>query len=123
MLAALWSESVREPEEVFLVDRVQHRDGRPLDDFVLKSGNRERALLAIRLRYVDPPRWLCPIHSLMEPGVQVHDLAIKVSLVGSPCQPIHARGRVLLQFGERVCEVVDADMMKECSELLLLPLP
>ena len=76
------SESIRKPEEVFLVDRIQHRDGRPLDDFVLKSGNRERALLAIRLRYVDPPRWLCPIHSLMEPRIQVHYLVIEICLVG-----------------------------------------
>src|SRR6266478_3237742 len=49
--AAPWSEPIREPEEVLLVDRVQHRDGRPLDDFVLKGGDRERALPAIRLRY------------------------------------------------------------------------
>jgi hypothetical protein len=50
-------DSVREPEEVFLVDRVQHRDGRPLNNFVLKGGYRERALLTIRLRYVDPSGW------------------------------------------------------------------
>ena len=57
MRAASWSESIREPEEVFLVDRVQHRDGRPLNNFVLKGGYRERALLTIRLRYVDPSGW------------------------------------------------------------------
>jgi hypothetical protein len=49
MLAALRSEPVREPEEVFLVDRVQHGGRRPLDDLVLEGGNRERALTAIRL--------------------------------------------------------------------------
>jgi hypothetical protein len=48
-------ESVREPEEVFLVDRVQQRDHRPLDDLVLKGRDRERALPAIRLGDVDPP--------------------------------------------------------------------
>jgi hypothetical protein len=37
MLAALRSESVREPEEVFLVDRIQDSDSRPLDDLVLKG--------------------------------------------------------------------------------------
>jgi hypothetical protein len=55
VLAAFRSEPIREPEEVFLVDRVQHCDGRPLDDFVLKGGDRKRALAAIRLRYVLPP--------------------------------------------------------------------
>ena len=55
MRAALRSEPIREPEEVFLVDRVQQRNHSPLDDLVLKSCNRERALPAIRLGDVDPP--------------------------------------------------------------------
>ena len=42
VLAALGSEPVREAEEVFLVDRVQQRDHRPLDDLVLKGRDRER---------------------------------------------------------------------------------
>jgi Transposase domain (DUF772) len=37
MRAPPGSESIREPEEVFLVDRVEQRDRRPLDDFVLQS--------------------------------------------------------------------------------------
>src|ERR1700720_3875824 len=47
--------SVRETEEVFLVDRVQQRDHRPLDVLVLKARNREGALPAIRLGNIDPP--------------------------------------------------------------------
>ena len=46
------TEPVREPEEVFLVDRVEHRDRRPLDDLVLQRGNRERTLFSISLQYV-----------------------------------------------------------------------
>ena len=38
VLAAPRSKSVREPEKLLLVDRVQHRYRRPLDDFVLKRG-------------------------------------------------------------------------------------
>src|SRR6516165_7182661 len=56
MRAASRSESVREPEEVFLVDRVQHRNHRSLNDLVFESGDRERALSAIRLRYVHTRR-------------------------------------------------------------------
>jgi hypothetical protein len=37
-----------ESEEVFLVDRIEHRNRRPLDDLVLQGGNRKRALPAIR---------------------------------------------------------------------------
>ncbi len=49
VLAALGAEPVREPEEILLVDRVQHRGGRSLDDLVFESGNRDWALSAIRL--------------------------------------------------------------------------
>src|ERR1700741_111419 len=54
MRAAPRPEPVRDAEEVFLVDRVQQRDHRPLDDLVLQGGDRERSLSAVRLRYVDP---------------------------------------------------------------------
>ena len=57
MLAALWSESIREAEEVFLVNRVQDSDGRPLDDLVLKGGYRECALPTVRFGYVNTPGW------------------------------------------------------------------
>ena len=48
MLSALWSEPVREPEEVFLVDRVQHRYHCPLDYLDFERSHSERALAAIR---------------------------------------------------------------------------
>src|SRR5260370_22503442 len=40
MLAAPGSKPIREPEEFFLVDRVQRCGGRPLDNFVLQRGHR-----------------------------------------------------------------------------------
>ena len=52
---AAWPKSVAESEEVFLVDSIQHRSGRSLDDFVLEGCNRQRALPPIRLRNVYPP--------------------------------------------------------------------
>ena len=53
--AASGSETVREPEEIFLVDRVEHRDRRSLDNLVLQRGNRDRALPAVRLGYIHSP--------------------------------------------------------------------
>src|SRR5262249_7549933 len=44
VLAALGPEPVRKSEEIFLVDRVQHRGGRSLDDFVFQSTHRNRPL-------------------------------------------------------------------------------
>ena len=39
-----------------VIDRAQHRSRGPLDDLVLKGGDRDRALPTIRLGYVNPPR-------------------------------------------------------------------
>jgi hypothetical protein len=54
MRTASGPEPIREPEEIFLVDRVQHLNNRTLDDFVLQRRDAERALPTIRLWYVVP---------------------------------------------------------------------
>ena len=100
VLAALGSESVREPEEILLVDRVQHRDRRPLDDLVLKGGNRKWALPAVRLRDIPTSGRLRPIRSPLDPSVQVLDPAIEVCLVVLPCQPIHTGRGISLECEE-----------------------
>ena len=55
MRAAPGPEPIREPDEVFLVDRVEHHRRCPLHDLVLKGRDRQRALPSIRLRDVNPP--------------------------------------------------------------------
>ena len=52
--AASRSESIRESEELFLVNRIQHLDRRPLDNLVLQRSDGERALPTVRFGYVDP---------------------------------------------------------------------
>src|SRR5437016_4466104 len=101
VLAALGPEPIREAEEVFLVDRVQHRAYRLLDNFVLECSNRDRALLAVSLRYVLSSRRQSPICSPMDPSGQVLDLAIEVRFVVLPCQPIHTGCSVSLESEER----------------------
>src|SRR5437016_11579202 len=123
VLAALGPEPIREAEEVFLVDRVQHRACRLLDDLVFECGNCERALLTISLRYVMSPRRQSPICSPMDPGVQVLDLAIEVCLVVLPCQPIHTRCGISLEGEQCHSQEFDADMVEERGEPFLLPLP
>src|SRR6266568_376343 len=118
-----WPEAIRDAEEVFLVDRVQQRDHRPLDDLVLQRGDRERALSSVRLGYVHSPVRQRPIRSPLDPVVQVLELVLEVCLVVLPRQPIHAGCSVLLEFEERPFEQVDADMMEERGEPLLLPFP
>jgi hypothetical protein len=71
MRAASWPESIPDAEEVFLVDRVQQRDHRPLDDLVLQRGDRKRALSSVRLGYVHSPVRQRSIRSPLDPVVQV----------------------------------------------------
>ena len=59
----------------------------------------------------------------MDPVVQVLEIALKVCLVVLPRQPVHARGGIRLEFEERLPEQVDAEVVEERGEPLLLPLP
>jgi hypothetical protein len=121
VLAALGPESIREPEEVFLVDRVQHGDGCPLDDLVFKSSDRERALPPIRLRYIPPPGRQCPIRSSLDPRVQIFNPVIEVCLVVLPRQPIDAGGCLSPESEESGPQSFLAEMVKERREPFLLP--
>ena len=104
-------------------DRAQHRSRGPLDDLVLKGGDRDRALPTIRLGYVNPPRRSCPIRSPMDASIQILEIALKVLLVVPTCQPINPRCSILLEFKECLCEVINTDVMEARGEPLLLPLP
>jgi hypothetical protein len=53
--------------------------------------------------------------------VQVLEIALEVCLVVLPIQTIYARCCVLLEFAERLVEQVDANLVEERSEPLLLP--
>lgn len=97
MLAPPWSEAVAEPEEVFLVDRVQHLDQRALDDLILQRRDAERARSAIRLRHERPPRRLCSIRSPMNTAVQVLEPALDILAVVAPCHLVHASRRLAFQ--------------------------
>ena len=54
VLTALRPEAIAEPEELFLVNAVQHRNGRSLDDLVFERRHRQRPLSPVRLRNVRP---------------------------------------------------------------------
>ena len=54
VLAALRPEPIAEPEELFLVNAVQHCNGCSLNDLVLERRDRQGPLSSVRLRYVRP---------------------------------------------------------------------
>jgi hypothetical protein len=114
-------ETVAEPEEVFLVDGIQHRCRRPLDDLVLQRCDRERALPPVRLGNVYAPGRQCPVCPSMDPSMQVLKIALEVLLVVPPRQPVHTNGCILFKFVECLVEQIVADVVEERDEPLLLP--
>src|ERR1700693_223401 len=58
----------------------------------------------------------------MDPCVQINELSLKVCRIGLPRQPVHSRGGVALEREERLPEQIDAEVVEERGELLLLPL-
>src|SRR3954449_1316894 len=69
VLAAPGPKTVREPEEVFLIDLVQYGGGCSLDNLVLKRRHGERSLPSVGFRYIPTPGWLRPVRSPMNPGM------------------------------------------------------
>jgi hypothetical protein len=59
----------------------------------------------------------------MNPLMQISEVSVKVCFVGPPRQSIDARGGIALKREERHPECIDADVVEERGELLLLPLP
>jgi hypothetical protein len=53
--------------------------------------------------------------------MQVLKLTLEVRLVVHPRQSIHARRGILLEFEVRLFKQLDADVVEERGELLLLP--
>ena len=123
MWSAPGTEPVREPEEVFLVDGVQHHDGSALDDLVFQGGDRQRPLPPVRLRYVRPAGRLGPLCSPVNPSVQIFEPRLKLCLVVLPRHAVHAGGGVTPEGEERLPEQVQAEVVEERGEPFPLPLP
>src|SRR5262245_31054700 len=75
----------------------------------------------VRLWYVYAPARQCPICSPMDPTMQVLELAPEICLVVLPRHSIHTRRGVAFKFEERLSEKIDADVVEERGEPLLLP--
>src|ERR1700692_2340697 len=58
----------------------------------------------------------------MDPCVQINELSLKVCRIGLSRQPVRSRGGVALEHEERLPEQIDAEVVEERGELLLLPL-
>src|SRR5260221_14081637 len=119
MRTASGPEPVRDPEEIFLVDRVQPLDHRTLDDLVLQRCYAERAAAAIRLWYVMPARRLRPVGSSMSPAVKIGELAREILAVFLPCHAVYTGRRIPLQPRVGAVKKPGIDMVKERGEPFL----
>jgi len=111
MLTAPGSESVRTSEEVFLVDRIEHRDHRFLDDLVFQSGNPQGTLLAPRLRYEPSPDGQRPVGATLDPCVQVLEVALQSRHIVLPRLAVDPGCSIALERHERVPQLVDRDVV------------
>jgi hypothetical protein len=57
----------------------------------------------------------------MDASMQVLEIALEVLLVIRPAQAIYARCGIFLKVEERLVEQIDADVVEERGEPLLLP--
>jgi hypothetical protein len=93
VLTAPRPESVREPEEVFLVDRTEHHDHRALDDFVFQGSDSQRALFAVLLQDEPSLDGQRPVRAASDSCVQTLEVALQFRLVVLPRQPHPRRER------------------------------
>ncbi len=123
MRAAPRPKSVREPNEVRLVNGVQDRDDGALDQLVLQRGNPERSLPPIRLRDVRPPDGLRPIRSPREAGHEVLEICFQRLPVVPPRLAVHTWGRVSLEREIGVPQSLDSRHVVQKRGEPLLPVP
>ena len=90
VLATPGPEAIREPKEVFFVDRIQHLRRGPLDDLVFQRRDPPAGAAARPPSQCTPPRRQCSVRAPVDPGVQIHDLAIEV-LPRRPATSAHPR--------------------------------
>lgn len=95
------SETIREPEKVFLIDRIEYGDHRALEDLVFQSGDPEWALLAARLRYEPAPDGQRPIRSTVNSVMQPVKVALQCCLVVLPRHAVYAGSGTALERQER----------------------
>jgi hypothetical protein len=123
MLAASWSDPVRESEEIRFLDGVQHLDRRTLDDFVFQRRDSERSLPPVGLRDIHPTHRLRPIRSSLQPIGKILEIPFQFLTVVLPCLPVDARRGFLLQsevgHAQRF-QVVDVVQKRREPQLLIL---
>src|SRR5260370_12102178 len=114
-------ESVRRAFEVGLVNLVEDRHHRLLDDLVLQCCDAQGALPPIGLRYVDSSRRSCSIRSTMYSTVQIVESIFQSGFILLPSHAIDSRRSLTLQNVEALAEESDVEVVEQSGEPFLLP--
>ena len=109
-------EPVAEPQEVALVDGVEHPGDRLLDNLVLQGGYAERTHPPVTLGYPSPLRGLRPVAPAVNAGVEVRDAVLQVLAVARPRLAVHAGGRVMLQGMVRIPQQARRHVVQKIRE-------
>src|SRR6516225_8006281 len=116
MLAAPWSETIRETPKVLLVYLIEDCDHSLLNNLVLQSRDPERPLPTARFRNVHSPRWLRSISAPVDPAVQISELTLQPGLILQPRDSVHPWGGFSLQGVKAVPEQLHRLPVQHSSE-------
>jgi hypothetical protein len=122
MRAASRSESIREADEVRLVDAVQHLHDGTLQDLVLQRRDTERPQAPVSLRDIRPPSRPSSVAPTMDPFVQIPKVLFEVLPVGPPRHAVHPRSSASAQSLIRRPQAIDVHVVQERGEPCLLVL-
>ena len=110
------SESVREAEEVHLVDGVEHFGHGPLDNLVFQNRHTDGPRAPIRLGEMHPTYGLRPIAPRVHPFAQILELPLQGELVARNRLPIDPRAGAPLLTTESPSQGVFIDVVQERRE-------
>src|SRR5258708_18203453 len=85
MLAAPRAKTIREAEEVLLINLIEDGDHCVLDDLVFRCGDPERTFPSIAFLDEYPSRWQRTVCSAMQPAVQIDSSILQPDLIFLPC--------------------------------------
>ena len=116
MLAASWTETIGEAQEIRFIDLVEDRHYGLLNDLVLQGCDAQGALPSIGFRDVGSLGRLRSIRASMDSAMQVCQFLLQARLVLFPRHPIHSGRSILLQSVVAVPQQTDRDMVEQRGE-------
>src|SRR6266516_3454162 len=113
-----WPRAIRKVEKVHFVDLIQHRHRGPLDDLVFQHRHPDRALAAIRLRYVHPLNWARSICTPGQLSREILKIDLQVLSVLPPGYSVNSRSGLPLEAVVRLPKRVNGvDVVHQRGQL------